>query len=40
MQYSYTHLTSFLGAGATPTTTAKPDADDSMIFTSIRYYPF
>jgi hypothetical protein len=40
MQYSYTHLKSFLGAGATSGSTVKPDADDSMIFTSIRYYPF
>jgi hypothetical protein len=34
LQYSYTHLTSFAGTGG------KPDADDSMVFTSIRYYPF
>jgi len=34
MQYSYTHLTSFPGTGG------KPSADDSMVFTSIRYYPF
>jgi hypothetical protein len=34
-QYSYTHLTAFAGAGG-----VKPTTDDSMIFTSIRYYPF
>jgi hypothetical protein len=34
MQYSYTHLASFQGTGG------KPDTDDSMVFTSIRYYPF
>jgi hypothetical protein len=34
-QYSYTHLTAFAGAGG-----IKPTTDDSMIFTSIRYYPF
>ena len=34
MQYSYTHLSAFAGAGGRPTT------DDSMVFTSIRYYPF
>ncbi|MBN9588047.1 MAG: hypothetical protein J0G99_03475 [Alphaproteobacteria bacterium] len=34
MQYSYTHLTAFAGAGG------KPQTDDSMIFTSLRYYPF
>jgi hypothetical protein len=34
MQYSYTHLDSFAGiSGHAPT-------DDSMIFTSVRYYPF
>ena len=33
-QYSYNHLISFPGAGG------KPDADDSMVFTSLRYYPF
>ena len=34
MQYSYTHLSALPGAGGRPTT------DDSMVFTSIRYYPF
>jgi len=34
MQYSYTHLSAFSGVGGKPTT------DDSMVFTSIRYYPF
>ena len=34
MQYSYTHLTSFAGVGGHAPT------DDSMVFTSIRYYPF
>ena len=34
MQYSYTRLTSFAGTGG------KPNTDDSMVFTSIRYYPF
>jgi hypothetical protein len=34
MQYSYTHLRAFAGLGGKPTT------DDSMVFTSIRYYPF
>lgn len=34
-QYSYTHLTAFSGAGG-----VKPTTDDSMVFTSIRYYPF
>ena len=34
-QYSYIHLTAFGGAGG-----IKPTTDDSMIFTSIRYYPF
>ena len=34
-QYSYTHLTSFPGAGG-----LKPTTDDSMVFTSVRYYPF
>jgi hypothetical protein len=34
MQYSYTRLTSFPGAGGQPKT------DDSMVFTSVRYYPF
>jgi hypothetical protein len=34
-QYSYIHLTAFSGAG-----NVKPTTDDSMIFTSIRYYPF
>ncbi|HEX4270497.1 MAG TPA: hypothetical protein VHZ32_03890 [Rhizomicrobium sp.] len=33
LQYSYTHLTAFAGAGGRPTT------DDSMVFTSIRFYP-
>lgn len=35
MQYSYTHLTAFAGAGG-----VKPTTDDNMVFTSIRYYPF
>jgi hypothetical protein len=35
MQYSYTHLTAFGGAAG-----VKPTTDDSMVFTSIRYYPF
>ncbi len=35
MQYSYIHLTSFAGAGG-----LKPTTDDSMVFTSVRYYPF
>ncbi len=34
LQYSYTHLTDFAGAGG------KPVTDDNMFFTSIRYYPF
>jgi len=34
MQYSYHHNTAFTGTGG------KPIADDSMIFTSLRYYPF
>jgi hypothetical protein len=34
MQYSYTHLDSFAGIGGHAPT------DDSMVFTSIRYYPF
>ncbi|HEX4271272.1 MAG TPA: hypothetical protein VHZ32_07785 [Rhizomicrobium sp.] len=34
MQYSYTHLSAFAGVGGKPTT------DDSMVFTSVRYYPF
>jgi hypothetical protein len=34
-QYSYTHLSAFSGAGG-----VRPTTDDSMIFTSIRYYPF
>ena len=33
LQYSYTHLTAFAGAGGKPTT------DDSMVFTSVRFYP-
>jgi len=35
MQYSYTHLNAFPGAGGT-----KPRTDDNMVFTSFRYYPF
>jgi hypothetical protein len=35
MQYSYTHLSAFSGAGG-----IRPTTDDSMVFTSIRYYPF
>jgi hypothetical protein len=35
MQYSYTKLYSFAGAGG-----LRPTTDDSMVFTSIRYYPF
>ena len=34
-QYSYIHLTAFSGAGG-----VKPTTDDSMFFTSLRYYPF
>jgi hypothetical protein len=34
MEYSYLHLTSFAGMGG------KPETDDNMIFTSVRYYPF
>ena len=34
-QYSYIHLTAFPGAGG-----LKPTTDDSMVFTSVRYYPF
>ncbi len=34
-QYSYIHLTAFSGAGG-----IKPTTDDSMVFTSLRYYPF
>jgi hypothetical protein len=34
-QYSYIHITAFGGAGG-----IKPKTDDSMVFTSIRYYPF
>ncbi len=34
MQYSYTHLDAFPGLGG------KPQTDDNMVFTSIRYYPF
>jgi hypothetical protein len=34
-QYSYTHLSAFSGLGG-----VRPTTDDSMIFTSIRYYPF
>ena len=34
-QYSYTRLSAFSGAGG-----VRPTTDDSMIFTSIRYYPF
>ncbi len=33
-QYSYTHNTAFVGIGGSP------HADDNMIFTSFRYYPF
>ncbi|HEX4272629.1 MAG TPA: hypothetical protein VHZ32_14635 [Rhizomicrobium sp.] len=35
LQYSYTHLSSFSGVGG-----IRPTTDDSMVFTSIRYYPF
>ena len=35
MQYSYTKLMSFAGVGGVHAPT-----DDSMVFTSIRYYPF
>jgi len=35
MQYSYLHLTAFGGVNG-----VKPTTDDSMLFTSIRYYPF
>jgi hypothetical protein len=40
LQYSYTHLIAFPGAGATAGSSAQPKTDDSMLFTSIRYYPF
>ena len=35
LQYSYTELTAFAGA-----TGGAPKTNDSMIFTSFRYYPF
>jgi hypothetical protein len=35
MQYSYTHLSAFTGLNG-----LRPTTDDSMVFTSIRYYPF
>ncbi len=35
LQYSYTKLYSFVGVAGT-----RPTTDDSMLFTSIRYYPF
>jgi hypothetical protein len=35
MQYSYTHLSAFPAVG-----NVRPTTDDSMVFTSIRYYPF
>jgi hypothetical protein len=34
-QYSYNHLSAFSGVGG-----IRPTTDDSMVFTSIRYYPF
>jgi hypothetical protein len=34
VQYSYNRLTSFAGTGG------KPDTDENMVFTSLRYYPF
>jgi hypothetical protein len=40
LQYSYTHLASFVGTGATAGSIVQPKTDDSMVFTSIRYYPF
>jgi hypothetical protein len=35
LQYSYTELTAFSGA-----TGGQPKTNDSMVFTSFRYYPF
>jgi hypothetical protein len=40
LQYSYTKLFSFPGTGATAASIVQPKTDDSMVFTSIRYYPF
>jgi hypothetical protein len=40
LQYSYTHLAAFAGTGATAGSVVQPKTDDSMVFTSIRYYPF
>ncbi len=34
MQYSYHHMTAFPGTGG------KPETDDNMVFSSLRYYPF
>jgi hypothetical protein len=41
-QYSYTHLIAFNGVNGTGANAAylHPNTDDSMVFTSIRYYPF
>ena len=42
MQYSYTKLFAFNGLNGTGATATylRPSTDDSMVFTSIRYYPF
>jgi hypothetical protein len=42
MQYSYTHVIAFNGLNGTgaAATYLHPNTDDSMVFTSIRYYPF
>jgi hypothetical protein len=42
MQYSYTHVIAFSGVNGTGAAAAylHPNTDDSMVFTSIRYYPF
>lgn len=40
LQYSYTHLAAFPGAGLTAGSVVQPKTDESMIFTSVRYYPF
>lgn len=42
MQYSYTHVIAFSGLNGTGAAAAyvHPNTDESMVFTSIRYYPF
>ena len=42
LQYSYTHVIAFSGLNGTGATATylHPNTDDSMVFTSIRYYPF